>query len=270
MESMVYANTWRQEPIAYLLTQSLRIVNVVLNLEICILNFDIRNIAMFDFFPDQPAFQYPDMVNIAYSFGWAFVLASMIAITHRVTFHGDAYPKKFFQAMVLGSIVTAMVMMAIGDSLARGLGVFGAMAIIRFSTRIDDPRNVLFLFAALSCGLAVGVFGFAISFAGTAFFCLAALVLHFSPFRTYVHGHKLEVIIANETLRETVEKTMTLYCGEFRQIGVSSTKENLLRLEYSLSLKSVSSKNELVQDLKKIEGIQRAGITATEQDSIRM
>ena len=225
---------------------------------------------MFDFFPDQPAYQYPDMVNIAYSLAWAFVLASIIAITHRLTFHGDSYPKNFFQALILGSIVTAMVMMAVGDSLARGLGVFGAMAIIRFRTRVDDPRNVLFLFAALSSGLAVGVFGFAISFAGTLFFCLAAFVLHFSPFKTFVHGHKLEITITNDTLRSTIEQAILLYCGEFRQIGVASTKDDQFRLDYSLSFKDTSGKNRLLSELKKIEGVKRVNITAIEFDNIRI
>ncbi len=225
---------------------------------------------MFDFFPDAPAFQYPDIVNIAYSLAWAFVLASLIAITHRLTFHGESYPKNFFQALVLGAIVTAMVMMAIGDSLARGLGVFGAMAIIRFRTRIDDPRNVLFLFAALSSGLAVGVFGFAISFAGTAFFCLAAFVLHFSPFKTFVHGHKMEVTVTQETQRALIEQVLIRYCGEFRQIGVLSTKDEQLRLDYSLSFKNESGKNELLQELKKIEGVKRVNISALEFDSNRI
>ena len=174
---------------------------------------------MFDFFPDQPAFQYPDLVNICFSLAWAFVLASLIAITHRLTFLGEAYPKNFFQALVLGSIVTAMVMMAVGDSLARGLGVFGAMAIIRFRTRIEDPRNVLFLFAALSSGLAVGVFGFAISFAGTLFFCTAAFILHFSPFRSFSHGHKLEMLVADTSIQPQVEAILGKHCGEFKQTG---------------------------------------------------
>src|SRR5690606_40617042 len=95
-------------------------------------------------------------------------------LTHRLTFTGDHYPKNFFQALILGAVVTTMVMMAIGDSLARGLGVFGAMAIIRFRTRIEDPRDVLFLFAALSTGLAVGVYGFTISFVGIVLFVLVA------------------------------------------------------------------------------------------------
>src|SRR5688572_22823096 len=140
---------------------------------------------MFELFPDQPAYEYSQMVNILYAFVWAFVLSGTIATTHRLTFTGDQYPKNFFQSLILGSIVTTMVMMAIGDSLARGLGVFGAMAIIRFRTRIDDPRDVLFLFAALSTGLAIGVYGFTIAFAGTVLFCIVAFILHVSPFRSF-------------------------------------------------------------------------------------
>ena len=225
---------------------------------------------MFDFFPDQPAFQYPDMVNIAYSLGWAFVLASLIAITHKLTFHGESYPKNFFQALILGSIVTAMVMMAVGDSLARGLGVFGAMAIIRFRTRVDDPRNVLFLFAALSSGLAVGVFGFAISFAGTIFFCLAAFVLHFSPFRTYVHSHKLEVTVGQMDSRPAVESVIGNHCGEFKQIGIASTKEEQVRLEYTLSFQSAGNKNDLLLQLRKVESVTRVNISPLEFDNIRI
>lgn len=225
---------------------------------------------MFDFFPDSPSYQYPDMVNVAYSLGWAFILASLIAITHKLTYLGESYPKNFFQALILGAIVTAMVMMAIGDSLARGLGVFGAMAIIRFRTRIDDPRNVLFLFAALSSGLAVGVFGFTVSFAGTVIFCLAAFVLHFSPFRTYVHSHRVEVMIADAGLRLKVESIMKLYCGEFRQLTVEQNKEGQLRLRYSVAFKNEASKNELVHDLVVVEGVTRPEISTLEFDNNRI
>src|SRR5690606_42007972 len=113
---------------------------------------------MFELFPDGPVYEYPQLINITYSFIWAFLLAAIIAITHRLTFTGDHYPKNFFQALVLGSVVTTMVMMAIGDSLARGIGVFGAMAIIRFRTRIDDHSAVLYIFVTFCTGMELCVY----------------------------------------------------------------------------------------------------------------
>jgi len=220
---------------------------------------------MFELFTDGPVYEYPLLVSITYSFLWAFVLASLIAITHKLTFTGDYYPKNFFQALVLGAVVTAMVMMAIGDSLARGLGVFGAMAIIRFRTRIDDPRDVLFLFAALSTGLAIGVFGYTISFAGTVLFCSVAFFLHYSPFKSYVHQQHLFFTLIDRHTFDRVLPIIKDTCQEFRQINAQTSKENTTRFHFSVCLKKGITANDLIEAINKVEGVQqlRVGVNET-------
>ncbi len=219
---------------------------------------------MFELFPDGPVYEYPQLINITYSFVWAFLLAAIIAITHRLTFTGDHYPKNFFQALVLGAVVTTMVMMAIGDSLARGLGVFGAMAIIRFRTRIEDPRDVLFLFAALSTGLAVGVYGFTISFVGTLLFCAAAAILHFSAFRNIaLHHHLFFSLAQTEGLPPAVE-IIKKNCSDFRQVSISFTKERVFRYQYDIAMKKGVSKDMLIDELKSVPGIGGLRLTSNE------
>lgn len=217
---------------------------------------------MFDFLPDQPAYQFPDLINVAYVTIWAFFLASLIAVTHRLTWRGDQYPNQFFQSLVLGSIVTAMVMLAIGDSLARGLGVFGAMAIIRFRTRIDDPRNVLFLFSALSSGLAVGVYGFTVSLVGTVVFCVGAVVLYFSPFRTFVHSHQLTVGGSSTLDKRKIESILMDYTHEVKLNGSGSDVEDGFRLEYTLCLKG--EKDALVRAVAAVDGVKQVRVRPVE------
>ena len=219
---------------------------------------------MFELFPDGPVYEYPQLINITYSFVWAFVLASMIAITHRLTFTGDHYPRNFFQSLVLGAIIAAMIMMAIGDSLARGLGVFGAMAIIRFSTRIDDPRDVLFLFSALSTGLAIGVYGFTISFVGTVLFCLVAFILHYSPFRSIVLHHHVFFNLDDTNLLPKVEAVLRNNCYDFRLVSIQKTKESGMRYQYSIELKRDTTKVVLMNELIPLEGIKQIRITINE------
>lgn len=219
---------------------------------------------MFELFPDGPVHEYPPLINITFSFIWAFLLASIVAITHRLTFTGANYPRNFFQSLVLGAIVTTMVMMAIGDSLARGLGVFGAMAIIRFRTRIDDPRDVLFLFAALSTGLAIGVYGFTISFAGTTLFCLAAFLLHLSPFRAFVQHHRLYFTLDNAQQLSEVTAIVQQYCDEYRQLSIQLNRENVMRYEYALSLKRNRSADLLLEELKRVQGIRQLKVSVNE------
>ncbi len=219
---------------------------------------------MFELFPDQPVYEYPQIVNITYSFLWAFLLASIIAITHKLTFTGDYYPKNFFQSLVLGALVTTLVMMAIGDSLARGLGVFGAMAIIRFRTRIDDPRDVLFLFAALSTGLAVGVYGFTISFVGSILFCFVAFLLHVSPFKSFAHHSHLFFTLSDTNLLAEVVKVIESNCAEYRVITILVNKENAVRYHYAVSLKSSTSKEVLMDSLRSVDGVKQLKLSSNE------
>jgi uncharacterized membrane protein YhiD involved in acid resistance len=219
---------------------------------------------MFELFPDHPVYEYSDLVNISYVLVWAFLLSALIGITHRLTFTGEHYPKNFFQALMLGAVVTAMVMMAVGDSLARGLGVFGAMAIIRFRTRIDDPRNVLFLFAALSSGLAVGVYGYTISFVGTIIFCLVAFILHISPFKSYSLSSLIYFTLRSADELPKVMALIEKSCGDHRLISISLNKEKAIRYQYSIAMKKNITKDHLINELKTIEGITQLRVTINE------
>jgi uncharacterized membrane protein YhiD involved in acid resistance len=127
-------------------------------------------------------YDFPSFEVALYSLLLAFVLSTIIALTYKFTFVGDRFPNGFFQAMVLSSMVSAMVIMAVGNNLAAGFGIIGAIAIIRFRTNISEPRNVIFIFAALSVGVATGVYGYAIALAGTLIFSIVAVLLYVSPF----------------------------------------------------------------------------------------
>ena len=219
---------------------------------------------MFDIFPDQPSYEYPPLINIIYALTWAFLLSSVVAITHRLTYQGENYSKSFFQSMVLGGIITAMVMMAIGDSLARGLGVFGAMAIIRFRTKIDDPRNVLFLFAALSTGIAIGVYGYTTAFGGTLIFCAVAFLLHFSRFKSYHQKHFLFFTLSDFDVLPPLLEIIKQNSKESGLIQVSINKKKETCYRYFLVLNDATDQVKLIQDMSRIEGVNQLKISNIE------
>ena len=98
-------------------------------------------------------------ITVLYTLLISFLLSTLIALVYEKTFRGLSYSRNFVQALILSSIVAATVMQAIGDSLASGLGMMGALAIIRFRTSFKDPRDIIFMFAALASGIATGVGG---------------------------------------------------------------------------------------------------------------
>ena len=140
--------------------------------------------------PSMPSY-YTTLITVLF----AFFLACCIAITYELTTKSIYRKAHFLQALALIAIVAAMVTQAVGDSLARGLGILGALAIIRFRTVLDDPRNITFMFASLAAGIACGALGFSIALTGTVVFCAAAWLLRLSPW------HRADELIGNIRLR---------------------------------------------------------------------
>ena len=81
------------------------------------------------------------------------------------------------QAQTLLCVSGAMMMIIIGDSLARAFGIAGAASIIRFRTPVDDPKDVTILFLLMGLGMSVGLGAVAVAGLGTGFLCTTLLLL---------------------------------------------------------------------------------------------
>jgi hypothetical protein len=86
-------------------------------------------------------------------------------------------PKSLEQAQTLLCVSGAMMMIIIGNSLARAFGIAGAAGIVRFRTPVDDPKDVTILFLLMGLGMATGLGAFAVAGLGTAFLCVTLLIL---------------------------------------------------------------------------------------------
>ena len=81
------------------------------------------------------------------------------------------------QAQVLLCVSGAMMMIIIGDSVARAFGIAGAAAIIRFRTPVEDPEDITVLFLLMGLGMSAGLGAFAVAGLATAFLCVLLLAL---------------------------------------------------------------------------------------------
>ena len=81
------------------------------------------------------------------------------------------------QAQTLLCVSGAMMMIIIGNSLARAFGIAGAASIIRFRTPVDDPKDVTILFLLMGLGMSSGLGAFAVAGLGTAFLSIALVAL---------------------------------------------------------------------------------------------
>jgi hypothetical protein len=87
----------------------------------------------------------------------AFLCGISVSYFYRWTHRGATYSASFVRSLVTLAMITAIVMMVIGNNLARAFGLVGAMSIIRFRTALKDTQDIVYVFFALSVGLAAGV-----------------------------------------------------------------------------------------------------------------
>src|SRR4029078_7341929 len=61
------------------------------------------------------------------------------------------------QTQIILAVVGALIMIVVGASLARAFGVDGAANLVRYRSKIDDPKDAVVMLCAISAGLAAGV-----------------------------------------------------------------------------------------------------------------
>jgi uncharacterized membrane protein YhiD involved in acid resistance len=113
-------------------------------------------------------------------------------------------------------VIATMILQSIGDSVASGLGILGALTIINFRTSFRDPRDIIFMFAALGVGIACGSYVFLIAVTGTSIFCFIALVLKFTPF--YLGDHLIWELRIRLNKKEDLleaEKILSQFCSKY-------------------------------------------------------
>ncbi|MEE9268731.1 MAG: DUF4956 domain-containing protein, partial [Candidatus Krumholzibacteria bacterium] len=127
-------------------------------------------------------FQNIGQFNVAVSSVMGNILVALacslvIALVYRMTYSGPGYSIVFVNSLVILAMITAVVIMVIGNNLARAFGLVGAMSIIRFRTAVKETHDIIFIFFALVIGMAAGVGYHAIAVTGTLFVSAIVLVL---------------------------------------------------------------------------------------------
>lgn len=214
---------------------------------------------MLDAITVQTASESANMQTLIYTILLSFILSSLLAIVYQKTFRGTFYSRNYVQSIVLISIIAAVIIQAIGDSLARGLGIMAAMGIVRFRNNLKDPRDLLFLFASLAAGISCGSYAFSIAVVGTLGFSFAAIILYFSPLglQNDFDGMLRFNMPLNSKEKQYLEKFMNSYCQNFSLMTLKDEADGeRLTYAYHIRLRHDKSYEEFMAQLKRLPSIQ--------------
>jgi len=167
--------------------------------------------------PDgMPVYRLQPFIELSKMVAAALIGALVTAVHQPVS---RDRPKSLEQAQTLLCVSGAVMMIIIGNSLARAFGIAGAAGIVRFRTPVDDPKDVTILFLLMGLGMATGLGAFAVAGLGTAFLCITLLVLDrlatqksrlmsvevSAPGRLFPTAHVEGVLVRNQVVFEPRE-----------------------------------------------------------------
>lgn len=222
---------------------------------------------MFNIITSQSASENASIFTLLFVILLSFVLSTMLAFVYQKTYRGLSYSRTYVQSIVLISIIAAMVIQSIGDSLARGIGIMAAMAIIRFRTNFKDPRDTLFLFASLAAGISCGAFSFVVAIIGTASFSLIAIILFYSPLGPdkYFDGMLRFNMATENNEAADLQSIMKSYCRSFSLITIREIEQGQ-RMDYAyhIKLRKNTTNEELLQAIKSIASVQHVNLMMQE------
>lgn len=200
----------------------------------------------------------------------ALLCGFVIGMLYRITYKGVNYSGNYLIAIIMLTMITSLVIMVIGNNLARAFGLVGAMSIIRFRTAIKDTQDIMFIFFALAIGLACGAGMYMISILGTGFIGLtvwvAVAINSENPkkkeflLQIYTHNKQQD----NPLVMALIEK----YCSKIQLVNVKSIGEEsrkVLEISYYVHLKRPTSGSDLTTELNALEGIEKVNLYFDEE-----
>ena len=201
-------------------------------------------------------------LNILINLSMSFCIGMFIFFIYKKTYQGVLYQRSFNISLVLASAVTAMIIMTISGNLVLSLGMVGALSIVRFRTPVKDSMDLIFLFWAISAGIANGVGYYNISIVGSIMIAIFMLILTRSgkgSSNTFLlviqlsDGAKEEGIL-NE-IRQQTEK-----------LAIKSKTVSMSGSEITLEAKLKGDQTEFMNKLHADNSVTRATLVAYDQD----
>ena len=126
------------------------------------------------------------------------------------------------QTQIMLAVVGAVVMLVVGASLARAFGIVGAANLIRYRSKIDDPKDAVVMLCALAIGLACGVGAYILAVFATLFIGAALWIIEsFEPEKQKAFELTVKAGEHSDDLRDKVEALLRRYRVDFEMRTLS-------------------------------------------------
>jgi len=213
-------------------------------------------------FGTTTAAEVPHLWQLFARIALASVLGALVAYRFWRRFMRHQSPPSLLgaQSQTLISAAGALMVVVIGDNVARAFGLVGLGSFIRFRSGISDPRDAAVMFVMIGIGMACGLGLPLMAIAGTAFVCVLLVIFDAT-------GRRRSIVTLTADDPYAAWPVVARAFPGARAIEVSSNRPELgkdnsrLVVELDLPAKMDAAGIRRVLDAEGVEGLARVAIS---------
>ncbi|CZQ87646.1 DUF4956 domain-containing protein [Trichococcus ilyis] len=187
----------------------------------------------------------------------ALFIGLFIFFIYKKTYAGVMYSKPFNTSLVLLTVLTTFVILAVTSNVVLSLGMVGALSIVRFRTAIKEPLDLVFLFWSISVGIILGAGLYALAFLGSLFITAILLILTGKVDSSAPYILMLQLENENAELQAT-----EIIKNRFGKVIVKSKSITDGQPELIYEVKVKNNETSFMNELSAIEGVQNATLVS--------
>jgi hypothetical protein len=123
-----------------------------------------------------------DLPTMLLALGAALGLGLLISMVYMKTHKKELCPASLTVTLIMLPAIIAIIIMLIGNNIARAFSLAGAFSLIRFRSAPGDPKDIAYVFFTLGVGLACGMGYILYGAIFTAVLCAIMVILHVTKY----------------------------------------------------------------------------------------
>lgn len=191
--------------------------------------------------------------NILTVIGTSIILGLAICLTYIKTHKKEGYVPSFTITLIMLPVIISIIILLVGNNVARAFSLAGAFSIIRFRSAPGDPKDISYIFFTLAVGLAsgMGFIGYAVLF--TIILCLLMIIIDVTKFAS-PKSKSLELKITvpeNLNYEGVFEDILEKYTVNWNLARVRTRDfGSLFELSYRVSMKPEENTKKFIDELR--------------------
>lgn len=193
------------------------------------------------------------LANALLVIGSSIILGLLISLDYMYTHKKEGYTPGFTITLIMLPVIISIIILLVGNNVARAFSLAGAFSIIRFRSAPGDPKDISYIFFTLAVGLACGMGYIGYGVIVTVILCIIMIVLDKIKFAVpKTKNMRLKILVPEDLNYEGVfDKILDSYSTNWATESVK-TKDfgALFEISYKIHLKEGVSQKNLIDELR--------------------